>query len=404
MKRIKKLAAAAVACILMLTMSVPAFAATEETPLQLQFDENGKFKILVLSDLQDTDEMQKDTYDLMIAALDTTKPDFVVLLGDNIGGWWRGVNEEKVRKAIDNVAAPINERKIPFALVFGNHDHESGVSREDQMKIYQQYEYCMAVEGPSDIAGCGNYNLLLKNSAGDKDIFNLWFFDSHSQADEEDGGYGYVKPDQVAWYEKTAAELTASNGGVPIPAFAFQHIVVPEVYQLFDEVPKGTKGAIRGHGKRNDKYYVASDKVISGELREGPCCSNIENNEFSAWKAQGDVIGAFFGHDHVNDYSGKVDDIWLTNTLGVTFYSYGNTHGVRTIELDENDLADFQSESILFDQLVDHKPMNTYVANHGYYEYRHRLVPALIGSAAGVAVIAAAVVLITKVVKKKRKN
>lgn len=401
MKKFKKTAAVCLTVLLFLLTPVTAFAASEETQLSLQFNQNGTFKILILSDLQDRDEMQKDTYDLMISALDSTKPDFVVLLGDNIAGWWNGVNEESVRKAIDNVASPINVRKIPFALVFGNHDHESGVSRETQMEMFRQYAYCMAIEGP-DVSGCGNYNLPIKNSAGEKAVFNLWFFDSHAQAEEENGGYGYVKADQVAWYEETAAQLTAANGGAPLPALVFQHIVVPEVYQIFDEVPRGTKGAVKGHNKRSGKWYVPSDKVASGGLREGPCCSNIENNEFAAWKRQGDVIGAFFGHDHVNDYSGQVDDIWLTNTLGATFYSYGNTHGVRTVELDEKDVTRFQSESILFEDLVAHKPMNFYVANHGYYEYTHKLIPAVAGTAGGLAVIAAAAVVIKKMIKKRR--
>ena len=401
MKFSKKIVALVVICLLVLSTFVPAFAMEKENNVNLQFDKNGKFKILILSDIQDRDKMQKDTYDLFISALDTTKPDFVVLLGDNIGGWWKNVNEDKVRTAIDNVAKPINERKIPFALVFGNHDHESGTSREMQMKMFQEYEYCLAVDG-ADVSGCGNYNLLIKDSDGDKDIFNLWFFDSHSQAEEENGDYGYVKPDQVEWYQNESSKLTQENGGKPIPAFAFQHIVVPEVYQLFDEAPKGTKGAIKGHGKRSDKYYIHSDKVVSGKLREGPCCSNIENNEFSAWKEQGDVIGAFFGHDHINDYSGKVDNILLTNTLGVTFYSYGNTHGVRTVELDENDLMNFTTKSIHFDELVNHKPMNFYVKNHGYYEYTHVFLPAIIGTAAGVALVSAGAVLIGKILKKKQ--
>lgn len=402
MKRIKRAAALFLAALFMVCgTAAPAFAATEDTNLKLQFKEDGTFKILVLSDIQDTDEMQQDTHNLMIAALDQEQPDFVVLLGDNIAGWWKGVTEEKVRKAIDNVASPINERKIPFALVFGNHDHESNVTREAQMQMYQQYPYCMAVEGP-DLSGCGNYNLLVKNSGGNQDVLNLWFFDSHSQADEENGGYGYVKEDQVAWYEQTAAQLTAANGGTPIPALAFQHIVVPEVYQLFNEVPKGTKGAVKGHNKRGDKWYTASDKVVSGALREGPCCSNIENNEFAAWKRQGDVMGAFFGHDHVNDYAGKVDDIWLTNTLGVTFYSYGNTHGVRTIELNEADVKNFKNESIHYDALVDHEPKNTYIKNHGYSEYIHRFVPAVAGTAGGVVLLAAAAAVVYKIVRKKR--
>ena len=52
-------------------------------PLQFK---NGKFKILILSDIQDTDTPQKETTDLINAAIDATQPDFIALTGDNIAG------------------------------------------------------------------------------------------------------------------------------------------------------------------------------------------------------------------------------------------------------------------------------------------------------------------------------
>ena len=88
----------------------------------MQFHD-GKFKILILSDIQDTDTPQKESMALLNAAIDAAKPDFIVLLGDNIAGWWKGVDAEATKRAVDTVAKPIDDRGIPFALVFGNHDH-----------------------------------------------------------------------------------------------------------------------------------------------------------------------------------------------------------------------------------------------------------------------------------------
>ena len=148
-------------------------------PLQFK---NGKFKILVLSDIQDTDTPQKETTDLINAAIDATQPDFIALTGDNIAGWWKNVDKAATEKAVDAVAQTIDSRGIPFALVFGNHDHEglcdekNAMSQEEAkefiLSCFQKYKTCLAVEG-EEMTGVGNYNLLVKDSSGEKDIFNL---------------------------------------------------------------------------------------------------------------------------------------------------------------------------------------------------------------------------------------
>ena len=118
------------AVLLICTLPLCGFAETEEKELQFH---NGKFKILILSDVQDTDTPQKETTALVEAALDSTNPDLVVLLGDNTAGWWKGVDEAKTQAAVDAVAKPLDSRGIPFALVFGNHDHEGLCSDENGM-------------------------------------------------------------------------------------------------------------------------------------------------------------------------------------------------------------------------------------------------------------------------------
>lgn len=344
----------------------------------MKFRENGKFKILMIADAQDTDTPQEDTTALYQKALAVSDPDLVVFVGDNTNGNWKGVNEEKMRTAISHLIKPLERKNTPFAVVFGNHDHEGGVSRETQMEMFNQYSNCLAVKGP-DITGCGNYNLTIKGSCNEKDVFNLWFIDSNDYAKE--GGYAYVQKDQIEWYEKTSNELKKTNNGIPLPSLLFQHIAVPEVYDLLLEVPKGTKSSVWGHGKNKGKRFVVNPKLVTqGKLREAPCSPEINNGQFSSWEKQGDIVGAFFGHDHVNDFSGKVREIWLTCCVGTGFYSYGNTHGMRTIELDENNLSCFKSDILYFEDLLNRKPRNPIVARHGYWEYKHRAIPAILGT------------------------
>lgn len=133
--------------------SVVAFAADDDV---LKF-QDGKFKILILSDLQDTNEPRQETTDMITAAITKTEPDLIVLLGDNIAGWWKGVDKAETDEAIDKIADPIEASGIPFALVFGNHDHEGLASEENGyeeeaakeyiMNRFQLYGGCLAVQG-----------------------------------------------------------------------------------------------------------------------------------------------------------------------------------------------------------------------------------------------------------------
>ena len=210
----KKKAFRLLSLIIAFTMAISSSAITalafENTDkAQLKFN-NGEFKILILSDIQDTDTPQKATMALMTDAIEKTNPDLIVLLGDNTAGSWKGVTKEKTEKAIDEVCSVIDNAGIPFALVFGNHDHEGIAEGKDDKSVeeakgfllscYQKYDTCLAVEG-EEMTGVCSYNLLIKDSQGQKDIFNLWFMDSNPYAPEEEGGgYGYVHEDQTEWY------------------------------------------------------------------------------------------------------------------------------------------------------------------------------------------------------------
>ena len=399
----------AVFALLICCFPMSALAADDNT---LQF-QNGKFKILILSDLQDTNEPQQETTDMITAAITKTEPDLIVLLGDNIAGWWKGVDKTQTDEAIAKVAEPIENSGIPFALVFGNHDHEGLASEENGyeeeaakeyiLHRFQLYGGCLATEG-EEMTGVGNYNLTVKDSAGEKDIFNLWFMDSNPYTpDEEGGGYGYVHEDQTEWYKKTSDALKAQNGGAPMPSLLFQHIIVPEVYDMLTEVPKGTEGAVSGNGGHEGKYYIANkDYIYQGNVNEGPCPPNTNHGQFESWVEQGDIIGAFFGHDHTNDFAGEYQGIKLVACPETGFYSYGGVHGVRTITLDEKDLSDFESEVILYTDLLDYEVSNSYKVDYGYSAYKSTFLPTVFGIVGGVVAVCAVLAIVIVIAKKKK--
>ena len=103
-------------------------------------------------------------------------------------------------------------------------------AKEFMLSVYQEFPNCLAIEG-EELTGVGTYNLLIKGQQGQKDIFNLWLMDSNPYYEN---GYGFVQPDQQEWYINTSNKLKKANGGTPLPSLLFQHIAVPEVYQLAD--------------------------------------------------------------------------------------------------------------------------------------------------------------------------
>lgn len=123
--------AALALCAVLLVSLVPAARAAQADG-QLQFDENGEFRILIVADTQDIDKPQKETIALLEAELDAAQPDLVVFLGDQIHGPSTGRSVERTQKALDAILQPVAARELPFAVVFGNHDDEGGVDKKTQ--------------------------------------------------------------------------------------------------------------------------------------------------------------------------------------------------------------------------------------------------------------------------------
>lgn len=325
--------------------------------MKLKFNSDGKFKILLFGDIHEhydyeTSPKFKDMQKLMVAAIDEFKPDLCVLLGDNCNTHKIAEAPDEFKEMMHAVVKPILSRNIPVAAVLGNHEHDHG-HEDEVVEIYKQLGVIARNDAPAEVTGNANFKELIYSSDGEKPVFCLWFIDSNNNfEDREISHYDYVHPDQIEWFEKESAKLKELNGGKPMPSFIFQHTPVPEEYELLRkaklwELPVSVKGYNSHSGTR----YVGK-KGTEGYVGEGPCSPDVNSGQFASWKKVGGVLGAFFGHDHLNDFSGFVDGIFLAQhkTAGFRAYTDGCRSCVRLVTIDEKNPEKFTQELKRFKQ------------------------------------------------------
>lgn len=319
---------------------------------------DGKFKILILSDIHTPDVMPIWTENFIRFALESEKPDLVVLLGDNTAGYYKGVTKEKNITAIKKIVSLLGG--TAFAVVFGNHDHEGlpemreAEAKKFLLSVYGEAENCLSKQR--------DHSLNIKDSSGEKEIFSLYFVDSGTYAKE--GGYAYVKESQLQWYKSEYDK----NGR--LPSYLFQHIILPEVYGLTYERGLPKKGYTKGQCIRKNKFYkFREESLISGNMKEGPCPPDINGGQFELLKEKGGTLACFFGHDHTNDFVCDCEGIKLVAVPSPSFFTYGNNRGVRVVTLHEDDLSRLDTKVIYYNEVMSEKPKSALVDKWGIDKY-----------------------------------
>ncbi len=333
--------------IMIILMLVPSFAA--ENKDVLSFNDDGTFRIMNISDIQDGTKLVKTTAEFFKAVIAKENPDLIVLTGDNIAG--NTLSADETETAIRAVMDVFEECGVPVAIVFGNHDEESGMCKEEQMAIYNTYSCSVSVDEGEALWGCGTYNIPVYSSDDDTDVvFNCWMFDSGNR--DEDGEYDHVKEDQIEWYKTESARLKAENDGEPVPSIAFQHIIVPEVFEAFDEVDSSVKGSVVKYGK----YYALPASAAEGSvIGEPPCPSGTNGGQFDAFVQCGDVLAVVSGHDHTNSFSVEYKGIDIINspTAGLRSYGDNSSRGVRMFIINEENPSDYETKVVTYPEVFE---------------------------------------------------
>ena len=351
----KKFIAVLMSMILVLSLGTVAFAAAPGDNDVLRFDENGEFKIFNICDIQDKYPLHATTKAFITDMLKIHQPDLVVLGGDNTVA-----TKETKADAIKEICDMFVENDTYFTLVFGNHDDEQGVSREELLAMYQKFggEYCLAYDAVPELTGVGTHNLTVKSSDGSKIAYNLYMFDSNTYTRDAEGnhlGYDAVHEDQIEWYKSNSAEVKAENNGETVYAMAFQHIIVQEIYDLmFYKSPIALGEATRNYDGQSYTMLPFVHNIKDGLLLEVPCPGYYNYGQFDAFVEMGDVVATFSGHDHLNSFTVEKDGVDIVNTPGCSFESYGEpaTRGIRMLTINEADTSVYKSEMLTVSEYV----------------------------------------------------
>lgn len=283
----------------------------------LKFDKNGNFKIVQFTDLHEGPNVD-NTSKLMNKILEYEKPNLVVLTGDIVDGKCKSPDD--VKKAISHIAEPMEKRRIPWAVVFGNHDDEHFMmNKKGMMKLYMSFEFNISKLGYIPCNRIGNYNILIESSKEKLPAFNIYMIDSGKYAPLFITGYSWINSTQIRWYKITAAKLKHKYKKT-IPSIMFFHIPLPEFPRAWEE------------------------GFISGKRLEKECSPMINSGLFNTLVKTGDVKGIFVGHDHLNNYCASLKGIKLGYAGHTGYGGYGKAdvpHSARMFLINESDPANF---------------------------------------------------------------
>lgn len=259
-----------------------------------EFNPNGEFKIVQFTDLHLQTRFSEPVFTLLKEIIETEKPDLVVLTGDII-------HQKSVDSLLTTLAAVFAENEQPWVAVLGNHDDEFGVSRKTLVNKYLTLPYnCNSrVVG---IKGVTNFILPVVNPKSRHEEALLYFFDSnaYNQQKNINSYYDWIDYSQINWYRSQNSIHKKHNKGNNLPALAFFHFPFPEYKTVWEK----------------------DSSLCIGTKHEDVSSPNINSGLYLSMLECGDVIGTFVGHDHVNDYIGKLNTIAL---------AYGRFSGSKNI-------------------------------------------------------------------------
>ena len=248
------------------------------------------------------------TFNLIDEILTDEQPDLIVHTGDIM--WSDGVkNSDKVFQIVMEY---FNKYDIPFAITFGNHDSEEGITRSELRDIYEKTISKKPEKKDSFIID-DKENYVITLSDNGEDIAYLYFIDSGADDRFGYGTYEWVLPEQVEWFRHTA-DKNKKNDGIK-RGIIFQHIPIPEYWQ----------------SKENILYGVQE------ETNEAISAPKINTGLFANMLLNGEIWGMLVGHDHENNFDSELFGIHLTYANSSGYQAYGDiAKGATVIEITNN--------------------------------------------------------------------
>lgn len=298
----------------------------------MRFGAEGKFRILMVSDIQETLNYDKRTPRCFRALIEHVKPDLVILGGDNCDG--RKVKtREELKAYLDIFTSPMEDTGTPWMHVYGNHDYDVDVPASEQSEIYESYSMCISGHSPEGVPGVSNYAVPILAHDSESVKFCIYAFDTHHKNAELRPGvstdslllpnkykpmrkWDIIRFEQQMWYWNLSKELEAKEGAL-VPSMAVMH-VVPHEAALTVKNPEETK--------------------LKGACDETLQCGVLNSGFFATVLQRGDIGIIAAGHSHED----TIDAIYggvrfcLDGCAGFSPYGIDEIRGGRVFDICED--------------------------------------------------------------------
>ncbi|MCR5636656.1 MAG: InlB B-repeat-containing protein [Clostridiales bacterium] len=327
MRLTKKILAALLSILMIASVCTVAASASAEntktTDYSLKFDDDGKFRLLQISDIEGNGKIKASTLSLISRSVEKYKPNLILLTGDNTSST---TGSNGFKDTMTSLAAAF--KGVPFAATFGILDTSStrSITRQSQYNTlvsdYHAIDYDNNFSTKA-LPGTGTGCIPIKTSDGKNVAWNLVLFDAGTR--DDDGGYGKPgynteKPYNneegyrtiVEWFKNMNTSMRSYTAdGSFAPTLAFQHTALHEFYNtgLLSSCNQTELGAIiAAEGTGYTGYYKVAreNKTAVGEYLESATCSGTSTLElYTALAKDGNVKGIFYGNQHKNTLMGE---------------------------------------------------------------------------------------------------
>lgn len=312
---------------------------------ELRFNNRGIFKILMMSDIQETLNYDKRTLISIDKLIESQKPDLVILGGDNCDGTVLNTQKE-LEEYLEVFSSPMEKRHIPWAHVFGNHDHDIDIDDITKTKIYEKYEYCIS-KHTEDIYGTTNFVLPIKYSNRNEIAFNIWGLDSNNlmldtnisidkninllKRPSMSSRWDILHFEQLMWYWNSSIEFEKYCNR-KIDGILFMHIPPWEFQYIID----------------NSQYTNAK-----GSMEEIMKIGRFNSGIFSIILQRGDIKCIACGHSHNDCFDGDFCGIkmCLDACAGYSPYGTDTLRGGRIFEINENNTSNINTYMVHYKDL-----------------------------------------------------
>ena len=244
------------------------------------------------------DRTDEHCYDYLDELIDATKPDLIIMTGDNVYGRFDNDGSRMLE-----LVSFMEGKGIPWAPVFGNHDNESAMGVDWQCEQFENAEHCLFKQ--RTLTGNGNYTVGIKQGDDITRVFFMLDSNGCETLSEQTKANTHMKTsagfgtDQMEWYTKVADNIKSVSPETKLSfAFHIQFAMFEEAYKSYGDTNPIN---IDTHEEKKDGDFGYLGYNVKGGW-------DAEHVVYQGLKKLG-VDSLFVGHEHCNSASVVYDGI-----------------------------------------------------------------------------------------------